>query len=179
MPQQKVTPTSRRYAAATLTAAIFLLLLSSLPATATGQELSLAQTKTPIVEMLRLPGKLVARGSNTRRTGRLRLQTYSIEEIELPVTEQVELQGQKVETRRAWRVTVTGGPFHVRALPAVIWIDGVPLGIAQESERINRLTVITFDESALREGATISVGYGVSSDGRVELPEKLSFNIAR
>jgi oligoribonuclease (3'-5' exoribonuclease) len=74
---------------------------------------------------------------------------------------------------------VTGGPFQVRALPPVIWVDGVAVGVAQENERLTELTVITFDLAVLREGGTIAVSYGMDSEDRSELVEKLSVGSAR
>ncbi len=78
--------------------------------------------------------------------------SYRVEELSLPRAMKVELRGQKVEVDKAWRVTVTGGPFEVRTSPAVIWIDDDILGYGAESEELTEISVITFDRALLREG---------------------------
>ena len=93
----------------------------------------------------------------------------------LPAAVEVEVGGKRVEVSRAFRVTVTGGPFPVRALPAVVWIDDVAVGYGVESEDLDAITAVTFDASLLREGATLYVSYGdkENKDDRTALPEKL------
>ena len=77
----------------------------------------------PLREMLKLPGKLVSEAKSARPSGDLKLTGYRVEELQLPRTLTVNIKGQQVAVDKAWRVTITGGPFPVRALPAVIWID--------------------------------------------------------
>lgn len=161
-------------------AAILLLsfLILGVPPAGAGQDK--ATEGGPILsELLKMPGKLLSKGVNRRSTGLLRLVSYRLEEIELSHPVEVSIRGQKSQADRAWRLTVTGGPFQVRALPPVIWVDGVAVGIAQENERLSELTVITFDLTALREGGTIAVSYGMDSEDRSELVDKLSVGSAR
>jgi hypothetical protein len=127
-----------------------------------------------MADLLKLPGKVLGEGKNTQPVGPLRLLKYRIEELQLPHRVTVELNGQQVNMDKAWRIKITGGPFPVRALPAVIWIDDQIVGIGMENELLSEITAITFDRSLLREGGTLSISYGEDKDGRVSLPEKLN-----
>lgn len=126
-------------------------------------------------DLLKLPGKIIAQGTNTTAAGKFKLASYRIEEVVLPRTMETAICGQRVQVGKALRLTVTGGPFPVRALPGVIWIDDTAVGYGVESEDLDAITAITFDYSLLREGATIYLSYGdkTNKDDRVEVPEKL------
>ena len=82
----------------------------------------------PLRELLSVPGKLVSEAKSSRPTTELKLTGYRVEEIKLPRQLNIELHGQQVAVDKAWRVTVQGGPFAVRAMPAVIWIDDQIVG---------------------------------------------------
>jgi len=127
-----------------------------------------------MADLMKLPGRLLSEGRNSQPTGPLKLTKYRVEELSLPQSARVEIRGRTVEVDKAWRVTVIGGPFQVRALPPVIWIDDLPLGYGAENEQLSEISTITFDRSLLREGATISLSYGESKNARMELPEKLT-----
>jgi hypothetical protein len=129
---------------------------------------------TVMADLMKLPGKLLGEGRNTQPVGLLKLTKYRVEELSLPQSMKVELGGRTVQVDKAWRVTIIGGSFQVRALPPVIWIDDVPLGYAAENENLSEISVITFDLSLLREGAAIALSYGENKEARMELPEKLS-----
>ena len=154
--------------------ALLLLLVCTLSVSLAHQLPTPPDEQPGMPDLLNLPGRLLAEGSNTSPVGFLRVARYRLEELSLNVPLKVDIRGRKVEVDRAWRLTITGGPFAVRALPPIIWIDKVALGIGQESEQLDRISVVTFDRSALREGATISLSYGASFEDRTELPEKLS-----
>jgi hypothetical protein len=64
----------------------------------------------------------------------------------------------------------------VRALPAVVWIDDEAVGYGVESEDLDAITVVTFDASLIREGATLYLSYGDKENkkDRTALPEKLT-----
>jgi hypothetical protein len=130
-------------------------------------------TDALIADLMKSRGKLLGEGRNTTPVGPLKLTKYRVEELTLPQTIRVELGGRSIQVDKAWRVTVLGS-FQVRALPPVIWIDDFPLGNGAENEPLSEISVITFDRSLLREGATIALSYGESKDARIELPEKLS-----
>jgi hypothetical protein len=127
----------------------------------------------PLRELLSVPGKLVSEARSARPTTELKLTGYRIEEIKLPRQLNVELHGQQVAVDKAWRVTVQGGPFAVRALPAVIWIDDQIVGNAIENETLTQITAITFDGSLVREGGVVSVSYGEDKEGRVRISQRL------
>jgi hypothetical protein len=128
-----------------------------------------------MTELLKLPGKIVGEGTNTKAVGKYKVASYRVEEITLPRTIEVEIRGQKMQATHAFRLTLTGGPFAVRALPPVIWIDDTPIGYGVESEDLDAITAITFDPTLLNEGATLYLSYGDKEDktARVALPEKL------
>jgi hypothetical protein len=134
----------------------------------TGQELTMT-------DLLKLQGKILGEGVNTRAVGKYKVATYRVEEITLPQAVEVEIRGQKVRATQAFRVTVTGGPFPVRAMPPVLWIDDTPIGYGVENEDLDAITAVTFDAELLRQGATLYLSYGDKEDkaDRVALPEKL------
>ena len=162
-------------------AAGLLLLMSVSGARARAQQVPGAahNEEVTMAEMLKLPGQVLSEGKNTRPVGQFQLLTYRVEELKLPRSVKVELHGQQVEVDKAWRLTISGGPFSVRALPAVIWVDDQIVGYGVENERLSEITAITLDRDLLREGGTISLSYGEDKQGRVNLPEKLKLSGAR
>lgn len=127
----------------------------------------------PLNELLKLPGKLVSEVAATRGTGSPNIRGYRIEELQLPRNINVELHGQQVSVDRAWRITLNGGPFPVRALPAVIWIDDQIAGFGIENETLSQISAITFDGSLIREGASISLSYGEDKDARLRPAQRI------
>jgi hypothetical protein len=128
-----------------------------------------------MTELLKLPGEILGEGVNTKASGKYKVASYRVEKVALPKTMEVEVRGQKIHATHAFRLKLTGGPFAVRALPPVIWIDDTPIGYGVESEDLDAITAITFDPSLLNEGATLYLSYGDKEDKehRVALPEKL------
>lgn len=163
-----------------LTAASFLLIIIGGASVAAAQTSAPSQTEQELTmsDLLKLPGKILGEGINTKATGKFKAATYRVEEITLPRMMEVEIRGQKMQASRAFRLNVTGGPFPVRALPPVVWIDDTPVGYGVESEDLDAITVVTFDPSLLSEGATIYLSYGDKKDksDRVALPEKLKLD---
>jgi len=127
----------------------------------------------PVRELLTLPGKLVSEAKSARPTNELKLTGYRVEELRLPRSLTVDLHGQQAVVDRAWRITVQGGPFPVRAMPAVIWIDDQIAGNGIENETLSQITAITFDSSLIREGGVVSLSYGEDKDTRVRIPQRL------
>ena len=127
-----------------------------------------------MADLMKLQGRLLSEGRNSQPIGPLKLIKYRVEELSLPQSVRVEIGGKTAVVDKAWRVTIIGGPFPVRALPPVIWIDDLPLGYGAENEQLSEISIITFDRSLLREGAAIALSYGESKDARTELPEKLT-----
>jgi hypothetical protein len=124
-------------------------------------------------QLLKVPGKLVSEAKSNRPSGDLKLTGYRIEEIQLPRSMTVEVQGRQAVVNKAWRVTVNGGPFPVRALPAVVWIDDQIVGNGIENETLSQITAITFDDSLIREGGVISVSYGENKESRERVSQRL------
>ena len=131
-----------------------------------------AQGNANMKKLMSLPGKVVSE-AKSRPTGALKLTGYRVEEVQLPNPQTVQLHGQQTVVDKAWRVTVHGGPFPVRAMPAVIWIDDQIAGIGIENETLSQITAITFDSQLIREGGVISVSYGEDKDARVSLSPRL------
>lgn len=173
-------PPARRPARAWLTTLSLLLLVLACGLQARAQDSAapdLSQ-EPKMSDLLKMPGKVIAESNAPAAAGKLKVKNYRVEELTLPAPVSVEVGGRRVEVSRAFRVTVTGGPFPVRALPAVVWIDDEAVGFGVESEDLDRITAVTFDGSLLREGATLYVSYGdkENKEGRTALPEKLKLN---
>jgi hypothetical protein len=152
---------------------IMLVLAGSLQTRAQGASDTAQEPK--MSDLLKMPGKVIAESDAPRAAGKFKVKNYRVEELALPEAVSVEVKGKRVEVSRAFRVTVTGGPFPVRALPAVVWIDDVAVGYGVESEDLDAITAVTFDESLVREGATLYLSYGdkENKSDRTALPEKL------
>lgn len=127
----------------------------------------------PVRELLSAPGKLVSEAKSTRPTTELKLTGYRVEEVTLPRQLNVEVRGQQVAVNKAWRVTVQGGPFPVRAMPAMIWIDDQIVGTGIENETLSQITAITFDGSLISEGGVVSISYGEDKEARVKISQRL------
>jgi hypothetical protein len=130
-------------------------------------------TDALIADLMKSRGKVIGEGRNTQPVGQFKLTKYRVEELTLPQKVEVESGGRSIQVDKAWRVTILGS-FQVRALPPVIWIDDFSLGHGAENEQLSEISVIIFDRSLLRQGATIALSYGESKDARIELAEKLS-----
>ena len=131
--------------------------------------------ETPVRELLQLPGRLISETKAARPSSDLKLTGYRVEEVRLPRNLTVEVRGQQVVADKAWRVTVQGGPFPVRALPAVVWIDDEIVGNGIENETLSQVTAITFDGSLIREGGVVSISYGEDKQTRRKLPQGIQF----
>ena len=129
-----------------------------------------ANKELPLREIIKLPGKLLAEAKTTGSSGNLKLTGYRVEEVTLSQTLSTEVRGQQVNVNKAWRVTVTGGPFPVRAMPAMIWIDDKLVGLGIENETLSQITAITFDDSLIHDGGVVSVSYGAD---RTPISQKL------
>ena len=127
----------------------------------------------PLRELLSVPGKIISEAKLARPTSELKMTGYRVEELQLPRSLTVDLHGQQTVVNKAWRVTVNGGPFPVRAMPAVIWIDDQIVGNGIENETLTQITAITFDSSLIREGGVVSLSYGEDKDTRVRISQRL------
>jgi hypothetical protein len=150
------------------------LLLAGSPMALTQRNTNPAANKdVNLRELLKAPGQVISEAKSAEPTGELRLTGYRVEEIQLPRSLNVEVQGRQATVNKAWRVTVNGGPFPVRALPAVIWIDDQIAGNGIENETLSQVTAITFDESLIHDGGVVSISYGESKENRVRIPQGL------
>ena len=132
-----------------------------------------AQGNSDMKKLLSLPGKLVSEAKTARATGELKLTGYRVEELQLPNNLSVQLRGQQVSVNKAWRITINGGPFPVRAMPAVIWIDDQIIGNGIENETLSQITAITFDSSLIQDGGVIALSYGEDKDARVKISQRV------
>jgi hypothetical protein len=161
----------RHRSVVTAVISLFLLLLSS--PFVFSQRGSNPNEELPLRDIMKLAGKLVSEARTTAQSGDLKLTGYRVEEVQLPRSIIAEVGGQQVVVNRAWRVTISGGSFPVRALPAVIWIDDQIVGYGIENETLSQITAITFDESLIREGSRISLSYGENKETRVRFSQRL------
>jgi hypothetical protein len=129
-----------------------------------------------VSDILKLPGRVIGEGQNTRTVGHHKVKTYRVEEVTLPQMREVEIKGETRTVGRAFRVTVKGGPFPVRAMPPVIWVGDTAVGFGVENEELTEITAVTYDDSLIVEGATLYLSYGdkEKKDDRTALPEKLT-----
>ena len=177
MHMERNLPALRRGLARVLAVAC-LLLAGAVAASAQGAPAGDPDQEFTMTDLLKLPGRVIGRGVNTAPRGLLKLRSYRVEEVTLPRVTEVELRGQRVAVTKAFRLTVTGGPFAVRALPPVVWIGDVAVGYGVESEDLTEITVVTYDESLLQDGAAIYLSYGDKENlkDRTALPERLKLD---
>ena len=149
------------------------MLLISAAAGQVSAQKDVAINDADFANVMKTKGKIIAEGRNATPVGQYKLKTYRVEEISLPKSVAIERQGKLVNLDRAWRVTITGGPFPVRALPPVIWVGDVAVGNGVENEQLSEVSVLVFDRALLRDGAAIALSYGETKQNRDELPEKL------
>src|ERR1044071_8153565 len=170
-------PPARRTARALLATLSLLLLVLAGTQQARAQDAAAPEDAQgpKMSDLLKMPGKVIAESNAAAPAGKLKVKNYRVEELTLPAPVSVEVGGKRAEVSRAFRVTVTGGPFPVRALPAVVWIDDEAVGFGVESEDLDAITAVTFDASLVREGATLYLSYGDKEEkkDRTALPEKL------
>ena len=169
-------PPARRASRNVLAALALLLLVAAGSARAQDAPAPDADQEPKMSDLLKMPGKVIAESHAAAAVGKFKVKNYRVEELTLPAAVSTEVGGRRVEVSRAFRVTLTGGPFPVRALPAVVWIDDVAVGFGVESEDLDAITAVTFDESLLREGATVYLSYGdkENKQDRTALPERLT-----
>jgi len=144
--------------------------------TARSQEARAARQEPQMSDLLKMPGRVIAESDSETAAGKFKVKNYRVEELTLPEPAEVAIGGERREVSRAFRVTVTGGPFPVRAMPAVIWIGDEAVGFGVESEDLDAITAVTFDASLIREGATLYLSYGdkENKQDRTPLPKKLA-----
>lgn len=114
--------------------------------------------------------KVIAEGKNSNALEQLRVDRYTVEELQLDESVEAEIEGKKTEVYQAYRITVFGGPFDVRAMPLVLVIDDKTTLFGVQGRNLDKATFLLYDRSLLREGATLAVGYGTAS---IELTDKL------
>ena len=158
-------------------AAICSFALLVIPLLTSAQNANQTNKELPVRDLLKLPGKLLTDTKTTGSSGDLKLTGYRVEEVQLPRSLTADVRGQQVNVDRAWRVTVTGGPFPVRAMPAVIWIDDQIVGYGIENETLTQITAITFDSSLIHEDGVVSLSYGENKEGRIRLSQKLQLKL--
>jgi hypothetical protein len=166
----------------------FLFLLCACAPLAFAQEAAPAAGDIPstdqeltVTDILNLPGRVLGEGRNTKAVGQHKVKTYRVEEVALPKVTEVKIKGETRSVSRAFRLTLKGGPFPVRAMPPVVWVDETAVGYGIENEELTEITVVTYDADALVEGATLYLSYGdkKNKEDRTALPEKLSLGGAK
>ncbi|WP_267593562.1 hypothetical protein [Carbonactinospora thermoautotrophica] len=90
--------------------------------------------------------RLVAEGRGVR-----------VEEVRLP--QPYQLQAGQPAVQRLLRITVEGR-FQARALPLVLYVDGVPVSRAVEAPDLRSVSAVLLDPGLVRDGARVSYRYG-------------------
>src|SRR6266545_4261233 len=70
------------------------------------------QSVLTLEDLMNMPGKNIGKGSNTNPVGQFGVKSYHLEELTL--TAPVIVDGQTINAPKAWRISITGGPFPVR-----------------------------------------------------------------
>jgi len=154
-------------------AIVVLPLLLAAVSPALAQRSSAPNKEVPVRDILKLKGTVISEAKSARSAGELKLTGYRVEEVRLPQSLTVEVKGRQEVVDRAYRVTVQGGQFPVRAMPAVIWIDDQIVGLGVENETLTEVTAITFDGSLIRQGGVVSISYGEDKNARVKFSQQL------
>jgi hypothetical protein len=102
-------------------------------------------------------GTLVARGDDVL-----------VVAVELAGPTTVVVDGVSREVSTVYRVTITAGPYVMRDMPAVVSVDGVPIGVGAESVDLSSLVVWTFDDRVATNGPTIAVTYGLPGQAAID-----------
>ena len=126
-------------------------------------------------ELYTLPqGKVIAEGRNPNFSKYVPVERYTVEELKLAEPIEAEIGGKKTEVYKVYRITVFGGPFPIRAMSLLLQIDDKTTLTGVEGRNLDKVTFILYDGSLLREGATLTVGYGAAG---IELTiDKLSLD---
>jgi len=124
-------------------------------------------TQEGVVDLYSLGGEVIAEAKLAEPATRYGVSSYKIEELSLPYPMAVAINGEMADVSKAWRITLTGGPFPVRSLGYYIWIDETSVPAAEAPPG---LVGFVFEPSMLREGAKIGVSYSDSIAFRQQLP---------
>jgi hypothetical protein len=166
-----------RNRSASIALSVLSLLLASGSLAIAQQNATNSNKELSLREIVKLPGKLLNQTKTDGPTSDLKLTGYRVEEVTLPRSVTTQVGDQPTVVNTAWRVTITGGPFPVRAMPAVIWIDDQVAGYGIENENLSEITAITFDRSLIHDGAVISLSYGETKGDRLRFAQKLQLQI--
>jgi hypothetical protein len=97
-------------------------------------------------------GTLVAQGADLK-----------VESVALAAPTTVDVNGISREVSSVYRVTISAGPYVMRDMPAIISVDGAPIGIGAESVDLGSLVLFTYDDVIVTSGATVALSYGLPS----------------
>lgn len=111
-------------------------------------------------EVMAIEGKILAQGENMCTTPNSLLKSYRLEELELPKSISIRIDGTKTQISVAWRLTIQGGPFRAGAQDWVIWLDDVQMGWAIINWDGSEISTVIIDRSQLRNGSVIFASYG-------------------
>ena len=116
-----------------------------------------------LVDVLPDPPDAARDASLTGKAGTLMAQgdDLRIESVALAAPTTVEIHGLDREVVSVYRVTISAGPYVVRNMPAILAVDGVPLGVAIESVDLGSLVLYSHDDVVVTDGATITLSYGL------------------
>ena len=102
-------------------------------------------------------GTLVAQGADLR-----------VESVALAAPTTVEVDGVSRAVSSVYRVTISAGPYVVRDMPAIVSVDGKPIGIGAESVDLSSLVLFTYDDAVVTDGATVALSYGLPGQATID-----------
>jgi hypothetical protein len=133
----------------------FALLLSASQAA-----VGLGATPPSIADMKKMPGEIVAEARLDAPESPLRMTGYRVEKLRLSEPVSVPIEGRRVETQDAWRVTVAfARPLTVRDQAFSLVIDGQWCGFLNEAPDLRSADAICFNAALIRDGAALGVTY--------------------
>ncbi len=121
-----------------LTGLLLLLMAISPPTHAQQVAGSAADKELTVTDLLKLPGKVLAKGKNTSPVGQFKLLNYRVEELLLPRSMKVELNGQQVgltirSSGMEWKMT--GSPQSLRLRLTLRYCAMAPLSRSRMARR--------------------------------------------
>jgi hypothetical protein len=121
---------------------------------------SLAAAPPSIADMKKMPGEVVAEARLAAPESSLRITGYRVEKLQLSEPVTVPIEGRRVQTQEAWRVTVDfGRPLTVRDQAFSLVVDGRWCAFLNEAPDLRSADGICFNAALIRNGAALGVTY--------------------
>src|SRR3972149_922021 len=93
-----------------------------------------APTQEGTVDLYSLTGEVIAEAKFAEPATSYEVSSYKIDELALPHPMSIAINAEPADVSKAWRITITGGPFPVRSLGYYIWVDDASLPAKEAAE---------------------------------------------